>query len=137
MNLDRWLKPSQVAVAPGDVELLRELATDMLAVVAADPASPAAWECAKACELAIATYAALAGDWSIHDTLAAVKREDGVTKGRAHTALAVSRGESKAAWSRVVVDVVTATRALRNLGEQTAERRVRRDNVLTMRRKAG
>lgn len=133
MDLSRWLQAKRCAVDAADEPLLLELAQDLLLEVAVDPDAPRAHECASACELAVATYHALAGDWTVGAALAQVAKQDAATRSRTQTATAVSRADAKAAWSKVVADVVVRTRAIRNLGEQTRARRGK-SNVIPMRR---
>lgn len=133
MDLTRWLQAKRCAVDAADEPLLLELARDLLLEVAVDPENPRAHECAAAAELAIASYHALAGDWTVGAALARVKGKDPETVMVARTTTARARLDSKAAWSAVISDVVVRTRALRHLGEHSKARRGK-SNVVPFRR---
>jgi hypothetical protein len=130
MDLARWLRAEKVAESSADRELLLALAEDMLLTVADDPTAPRAHECAAACELAIAAYHSLAGDWTLAEAVKAVKDQDATTKMTARSSLATARAESKTAWGRTVAEVCIRVRAVRNLTSGTAKR----SNVVPYRR---
>jgi hypothetical protein len=123
MDLRAWLKPEKVAACPADEPLLEQLALEFLEVTASDPSSPRGYELAAACELAVAQYLALAGDWSVAETLKMVRNQDAMTKTRHQTAVAEARSAAKSALGRTVTDVVVRYRAIRNLDAGTAAKR--------------
>lgn len=122
VDIDRWLRADRVA-SPADAALLRELALELLTDIAADAEAPRTWEITAACELATATFHALAGDWSVGEALKLVAKQDAATRTRTTQAVAVSRADAKAAWGRVVQDVVVRTRALRHMADGTKAKR--------------
>lgn len=117
MDLSAWLRADKIALQPGDGILLEQLAADLLVVVAADHENPRSYEVAAACELAIAQYFALAGDWTIAEAVKSAKKQDAVTKTAVHGQVAEARVVAKAAFGRIVADVVVRTRAIRNLAD--------------------
>lgn len=110
-DIDRWLRPKRVAREPGDVDLLRALALDVLEVVALDPTAPSAVERARAAEVAIATYQAVSGDWTLAQT----------------TALAPDAGKrrehDKAAWNKVITQSYEQVRYYHEASEETKRNR--------------
>lgn len=121
-DIKAWLRASKVVDNPADVGMLEALAVDLLPLVAEDVDAPRAYELAAACELAIASYHSLAGDWTLADAVKAVKDQDAGTKFNARASLADIRAASKTSWGRAVAEVVVRVRAIRNLSSGVKKR---------------
>lgn len=131
-DIKAWLRAARVADTPADVGMLEALAVDMLPLVAEDVDNPRAFEMAAACELAIACYHSLAGDWTLADAIKQVKDQDAGTKFNQRAALADIRAAAKTSWGQAVAEVVVRVRAIRNLS--AGVKKQRGGQVLPLRR---